>query len=139
MGLGGSKPAAIIGDTARERNSVKLGGSTNQKPVKALAPKKAKSRLVAAIRRAERAKPGTPSHAAAQAKLAEQAAQYAFALSEDPGQLPPAGFFTRAESVFAALRPKQKGGAAPVRLLRSSWIKARAKKLQRAKTDEERR
>ena len=77
--------------------------------------------------------------AAAQAEVEECAVRYAAALVACPGELPPKGTYTAAASLFAALRPKTEGALVPVRLLRSSWIKARAARLRAATSEEERR
>ena len=97
----------------------------------------ARARLLAALGEAEAAAPDAAD--SAQAELLERAAQLALAIVEAPGELPAAGTFTEPESLFAALRPRPDGGLTPVRLLRSSWIKARAAKIKAATTDEERR
>ena len=65
--------------------------------------------------------------------------RYAAALVACPGELPPKGTYTDPASLFAALRPKTQGALVPVRLLRSSWIKARAARLRAATSEEERR
>lgn len=77
--------------------------------------------------------------AAQQLKIMDRAEQYALALIDAPGELPAPGAYTDAASIFAALRPKADGKLAPVKLLRSSWIVARAAKLRAATTDDERR
>ena len=77
--------------------------------------------------------------AAAQAEVEECAVRYAAALVACPGELPPKGTYTDPASLFAALRPKTEGALVPVRLLRSSWIKARAARLRAATSEEERR
>ena len=64
---------------------------------------------------------------------------YATALLETPGALPPEGFYTSEESIFQALMPRGDGGIAPVKLLKTEWIKKRAAKLKAATTDDERR
>ena len=97
----------------------------------------ARARLLAALGEAEAAAPDAAD--AAQAELLERAARLALAIVEAPSELPAAGTFTEPESLFAALRPRSDGGLVPVRLLRSSWIKARAAKINAAKTDKERR
>ena len=97
----------------------------------------ARARLLAALGEAEAAAPDAVDEA--QAEVLERAAQLALAIVEAPGELPAAGTFTEAESLFAALRPRPDGGLTPVRLLRSSWIKARAAKINAAATDGERR
>ena len=82
---------------------------------------------------------GEDAAAAQQLKVMERAEQYALALIDAPGELPAPGAYTDAASIFAALRPKADGKLAPVKLLRSSWIVARAAKLRAATTDDERR
>ena len=64
---------------------------------------------------------------------------YATALLKTPGALPPEGFYTSEESIFEALMPRGDGGIAPVKLLKTEWIKKRAAKLKAATTDDERR
>ena len=64
---------------------------------------------------------------------------YATALLKTPGALPPEGTYTSEDSIFEALMPLGDGGIAPVKLLSTKWIKARAKKLKAATTDDERR
>lgn len=80
---------------------------------------------------------------AAQAEVEERAAEYADALVAMliacPSELPPKGTYTDIEPILAALRSKTEGGLAPVMLLRSSYIKARAALLRAATSDEERR
>ena len=67
------------------------------------------------------------------------AVEYALALEKSPGELPPEGFYTSEESIFEALMPRGDGGIAPVKLLKTEWIKKRAAKLKAATTDDERR
>ena len=64
---------------------------------------------------------------------------YAEALRKTPGALPPEGFYTSEESIFEALMPRGDGGIAPVKLLKTEWIKKRAAQLKAATTDDERR
>ena len=74
-----------------------------------------------------------------QDKVVALAVDYAIALEKSPGELPPVGFYTSAESIFEALMPRGDGGIAPVKLLKTEWIKERAAKLKAATTDDERR
>ena len=74
-----------------------------------------------------------------QDKVVALAVEYAIALEKSPGELPPEGFYTSVESIFEALMPRGDGGIAPVKLLKTEWIKERAAKLKAATTDEERR
>eukprot|EP00966_Prymnesium_polylepis_P330751 7386370-Prymnesium_polylepis.3 len=78
---------------------------------------------------------------AAQARVEEQAVQLADALEAFSGEddLPREGAFRDPALLLAALQPKPQGGLAPVRLLRSSWIKARARLITEALSDEQRR
>ena len=99
---------------------------------------RARAALVAALTAIESASPGDAA-IAAQAEVEECAAQYATALIACPGELPPKGACTDVKWLFAALRAAKDGGLLPVRLLRSSWIKALAKKLRAAASEEKRR
>ena len=74
-----------------------------------------------------------------QDKVVALAVEYALALQKSPGELPPEGFYTSEESIFEALMPRGDGGIAPVKLLKTKWIKERAAKLKAATTDDERR
>ena len=74
-----------------------------------------------------------------QDKVVALAVEYAIALEKSPGELPPEGFYTSEESIFEALMPRGDGGIAPVKLLKTEWIKDRAAKLKAATTDDERR
>ena len=74
-----------------------------------------------------------------QDKVVALAVEYAIALQKSPGELPPEGFYTSEESIFEALMPRGDGGIAPVKLLKTEWIKERAAKLKAATTDDERR
>ena len=74
-----------------------------------------------------------------QDKVVALAVDYAIALEKSPGELPPEGFYTSEESIFEALMPRGDGGIAPVKLLKTEWIKKRAAKIKAATTDEERR
>ena len=85
------------------------------------------------------AEAGEDAAAAQQLIIMDRAEQYALALIDAPGELPAPGAYTDAASIFAALRPKADGKLAPVKLLRSSWIVARAARLRAATTDDERR
>ena len=71
--------------------------------------------------------------------VANLAEQYAVALMKAPGELPPKGAYTDKSYIFAALKPLDGSELPPVRLLRSTWIKARAAKLKAAASDDERR
>ena len=88
---------------------------------------------------ANEADAGEDAAAAQQLQIMDRAEKYALALIDAPGELPAPGAYTDAASIFAALRPKADGKLAPVKLLRSSWIIARAAKLRAATTDDERR
>ena len=66
-----------------------------------------------------------------QDKVIELAVDYALALEKSPGELPPEGFYTSEESIFEALMPRGDGGIAPVKLLKTEWIKERAAKIKR--------
>ena len=74
-----------------------------------------------------------------QDKVVALAVEYALALQKSPGELPPEGFYTSEESIFEALMPRGDGGIAPVKLLKTEWIKKRAAKIKAATTDDERR
>ena len=74
-----------------------------------------------------------------QDKVVALAVEYALALQKSPGELPPEGFYTSEESIFEALMPRGDGGIAPVKLLKTEWIKERAAKIKAATTDDERR
>ena len=74
-----------------------------------------------------------------QDKVVALAVEYALALQKSPGELPPEGFYTSEESIFEALMPRGDGGIAPVKLLKTKWIKERAAKIKAATTDDERR
>ena len=74
-----------------------------------------------------------------QDKVVALAVEYAIALQKSPGELPPEGFYTSEESIFEALMPLGDGGIAPVKLLKTEWIKKRAAKIKAATTDDERR
>ena len=69
------------------------------------------------------------------------AARCALAIVAAPDRLPPPGTYTDVEHIFAALRPAPGSGSGlvPVRLLRTSWIKARAALVRKATSDDERR
>ena len=71
----------------------------------------------------------------------ELAERYALAIAAAPDKLPPPGTYTDVEHIFAALRtaPGSSSGLVPVRLLRTSWIKARAALVRKATSDDERR
>ena len=71
--------------------------------------------------------------------MEEIAVKYALALMKSPGKLPAEGSFRNEESIFELLRPIDEGCFAPVKLLTTAWVKARAAKLKAAKTDDERR
>ena len=101
---------------------------------------KARKALVESLEANESiAEAGEDAAAAQQLKIIERAEQYALALVDAPGELPAPGTYTDVASIFAALQPKEAGKLAPVKLLRSSWILARAARLRAATCDEERR
>ena len=127
------------GVTASDAASVQLTAADEPKahpPENAVAH--ARDALEAALTMVEAASPGEAA-TAAQAEVEERAVRYAAALVACPGELPPEGTYTDPASLFAALRPKTEGALVPVRLLRSSWIKARAARLRAATSEEERR
>ena len=64
-----------------------------------------------------------------QDKVVALAVEYAIALQKSPGELPPEGFYTSEESIFQALMPRGDGSIAPVKLLKTEWIKERAAKI----------
>jgi len=74
----------------------------------------------------------------AQARVAVQAEAFAKALVDAPGDLPAPGTYASADVLYAALRPLAPDCPPPVRLLRSSWIKKRARQLRAAASPEER-
>ena len=71
-------------------------------------------------------------------EVLEASVQFAMALTNSPGKLAK-GMYEGPDSLFAMLHPKTADGLAPVRLLRTSWIKVRAGLLREATIDEERR
>ena len=65
-----------------------------------------------------------------QDKVVALAVDYALALQKSPGELPPEGFYTSEESIFEALMPRGDGGIAPVKLLKTEWIKSARRQAQ---------
>ena len=119
-------------------------GASRPVPTTIIAPNKETRVPTAAEAEAE----VTASRTALEAALAADAdsvealaERYACAIAAAPGKLPPPSTYTDVKHIFAALRPAPGSGSGlvPVRLLRTSWIKARAALVRKATSDDERR